>query len=89
MNQELSVNRDRSPSPPPPMSPFNRPRQRRAFLILVMRNTRIVPPHLRVDRVLPVMCQLFKFFQLCEEGAPGHGFYCAYELNFEEGDFHY
>ena len=89
MNQESSLKRDRSPSPPPPMSPFNAPKQRQVFLTLVMRNTRIIPPHLRVDRVQPVMCQLFKFFQLYEEGAPGHGFYCACNFNFEEGDFRY
>ena len=44
-------------------------------------------PHLRIDRVQPIMCQLFKYFQLYEEGAPAHGFYCGYGLNFEEGDF--
>ena len=89
MNQEVSVNRDRSPSPPPPMSPFNFSRQRIVFLTLVMRHTRVIPPHLRIDRVQPIMCQLFKFFQLYEEGAPGHGFYCTYVLDFEEGDFHF
>ena len=89
MDPELSVQRDRSPSPPPPMSSFNAPRQRRAFLILIMRNTQIIPPHLRIDRVLSIMCQLFKYFQLYEEGTPGHGFYCAYNLNVEEGDFRF
>ena len=53
MNQELSVKRDRSPSPPPPMSPFNSPKQRRTFLTLIMSNTRIIPPHLHIDRVQP------------------------------------
>ena len=89
MNQELSVKRDRSPSPLPPMSPFNTPRQRRIFLTLVMRNTQIIPPHLRIDRFQPVMCQLFKYFGLYDESTPGHGFYCAYGLSFEEGDFHF
>jgi len=56
---------------------------------LIMRNTQTIPPHLRIDRVQPIMCQRFKYFQLYEEGAPAHGFYCAYELNFEEGDFHF
>ena len=89
MNQELSVKRDRSPSPSPPMSPLNAPRQRRIFLTLIMRNTQTIPPHLRIDRVQRIMCQLFKYFQLYEEGAPGHGFYCVHETNFEEGDFHF
>ena len=89
MNQELSVKRDRSPSPPPPMSPLNSPKQRRIFLTLIMRNTQTIPPHLRVDRIQPIMCQLFKYFNLYEEGAPAHGFYCGYGLNFEEGDFHF
>ena len=89
MNQELSVKRDRSPSPPPPMSPLNSPKQRRIFLTLIMRNTQTIPPHLRIDRIQPIMCQLFKYFNLYEEGAPAHGFYCGYGLNFEEGDFHF
>ena len=88
MNQESSVQRDRSPSPPPLMSPFNSPRQRRTFLILIMRNNQLVPPNLRIDRI-DIMCQLFKYFGLYEEDGAGHGFYCAYELNFEEGDFHF
>ena len=36
-----------------------------------------------------IMCQLFKYFGLYEEDGAGHGFYCVYELNFEEGDFHF
>ena len=91
MNQELSVNRERSPSPSPlsPMSSFNDPRQRIMFLTLVMRNTPIIPTHLRIDRLQPVMCHLLKYFQLYEESSPGHGFYCSYHLDFEEGDFHF
>ena len=80
---------NRSPSPPPPMSSLNSPKQRRLFLTLIVRNAQTIPPHLRIDRVQPIMCQLFKYFQLCEEGAPAHEFYCACELNFEEGDFHF
>ena len=93
MNPEVVVKRDRSPSPPPsptpPMSPFNSPTQRRIFLTLVLRNTQLVPPHLRVDRVEPFMRQLFKYFGLYENDGAGGGFYCAHHLNFEEGDFHY
>ena len=88
MNQELSVKRDRSPSPSPlsPMSPFNDPTQRRVFLILVMRNTQIIPLHLRIDRVQSIMYQLFKYFQLYDEST---GLYCAYSFTFEQGDFHF
>ena len=57
------------PAPPPPMSPFNVPRQRQVFLILVMRNTQ---PHLHVDSVSTIMNQIFPFFELYEEGAPHH-----------------
>ena len=90
MNQESSVKRDRSPSPPaPPMSPLNSPQQKRIFLTLIMRNTQTIPPHLHIDRVRSVMCQLFKYLSLYDEAAPAHGFYCAYVLNFEEGDFHF
>ena len=91
MNEELSVKCDRSPSPSPlpPMSPFNRPRERRVFLILIMRNTRVIPPHLRIDRVQPIMCQLFKYFQLYDEDSSGHGLYYGYTLDFEEGDFQF
>ena len=56
---------------------------------LVMRNTQSIPPNLRVDRVQSIMRQLFKYFDLYEEGGAGNGFYCAYHLNFEEGDFHF
>ena len=89
MNQDLPTKRDRSTSPPPPMSTFNSPRQRRIFLTLIMRNTQLVPPNLRIDRVVPIMCQLFKCFGLYEEDGAGNGFYCDYHLNFEEDDFHF
>ena len=45
-------------------------------------------PNLRIDRI-DIMCQLFKYFGLYEEDGAGHGFYCAYGLDFEEGDFHF
>ena len=89
MNQESSVQRDRSPSPPPPKSPLNCPRQRRIFLTLVMKHIQLIPPHLRVDRIRAIMCQLFSNFGLHVEGGEGNGLYCAYGLNFEEGDFHF
>ena len=89
MNQEVSLDGERSPSPPPPMSPLNSPRQRRIFLTLVMRHTQLIPPHHRIDRVRPIMCQLFSNFGLYVEGGEGNGLYCVYGLNFEEGDFHF
>ena len=73
-----------NPAPPPPMSPFNVPRQRQVFLILVMRNTQ---PHLHVDSVSTIMNQILSFFQLYEEGGAYHGYYCAYHLSFELGEF--
>ena len=84
------------PSPPPPspppsplMSPLNTPRQRRIFLILVMRHTRVIPYYFRIDRVREIMCQIFSYLDLYQEGGAFNGLYCGYCLNFEEGDFHF
>ena len=54
-----------------------------------MRKAQTIPPHLHIHRVEPIMRQLFKYFGLYEEGGAGLGFYCAYHLNFEEGEFHF
>ena len=75
MNQQVSLDGERSPSPPPPMSPLNPPRERRIFLILVMKHTQLIPPHHRIDRVRPIMCQLFSNFGLYVEGGEGNGLY--------------
>ena len=54
-----------------------------------MKHIQLIPPHLRVDRIRAIMCQLFSNFGLYVEGGEGNGLYCAYGLNFEEGDFHF
>ena len=54
-----------------------------------MKHIQVIPPHLRIDRVRKIMCELFSNFGLYEEDGAGHGLYCAYCTNFEEGDFHF
>ena len=55
----------------------------------MMKHTQLIPPHLRVDRIRAIMCQLFSNFGLHVEGGEGNGLHCDHGLNFEEGDFHF
>ena len=89
MNPERELVEENPPSPSPSLSPMNSPGQRRFFLVLVMKHTQLIPPHLRVDGVRRIMCELFTNFGLYEEGGAGNGLYCAYCTDFDEGEFRF